>query len=54
MAVPYLDSLATAGIVVDAAGERFVDEGRGGVYIANAIAKLADPLSAIVVFDRAI
>jgi fumarate reductase flavoprotein subunit len=48
---PYLDSLATAGVVVDAQGDRFVDEGRGGVYIANAIAKLADPLSALVVFD---
>ena len=50
---PYLDSLATAGIVVDAKGDRFVDEGRGGVYIANAIAKLADPLSAVVVCDSA-
>jgi len=51
---PYLDSLATAGIVVGPAGERFVDEGRGGVYIANAIAKLADPFSAVVIFDHAI
>jgi fumarate reductase flavoprotein subunit len=51
---PYLDSLATAGIVVDAQGDRFVDEGRGGVYIANAIARLSDPLSAFVVFDNAI
>jgi fumarate reductase flavoprotein subunit len=51
---PYLDSLATAGIVVDAKGDRFTDEGRGGVYIANAIAKLADPLSAFVIFDNAI
>ena len=51
---PYLDSVATAGIVVGAMGERFVDEGRGGVYIANAIAKLADPLSTTVIFDQAI
>lgn len=51
---PYLDSLATAGIVVGPAGERFVDEGRGGVYIANAIAKLADPFSTTVIFDHAI
>ena len=51
---PYLDSLATAGIVVGATGERFVDEGRGGVYIANAIAKLEDPFSAVVIFDHAI
>jgi fumarate reductase flavoprotein subunit len=50
---PYLDSLATAGIVVDGKGSRFVDEGRGGVYIANAIAKLPDPLSAVVMFDSA-
>ncbi|MBI4193848.1 MAG: FAD-binding protein [Betaproteobacteria bacterium] len=51
---PYVDSLATAGIVVGPAGERFVDEGRGGVYIANAIAQLADPLSATVIFDESI
>ncbi|MBI3937867.1 MAG: FAD-binding protein [Betaproteobacteria bacterium] len=51
---PYLDSLATAGVVVGPAGERFVDEGRGGVYIANAIARLADPLSAAIIFDHAI
>ena len=41
---PYLDSLVTAGIVVDAAGQRFVDEGRGGVYVTNAVARLDDPL----------
>ncbi|MBI3043098.1 MAG: FAD-binding protein [Betaproteobacteria bacterium] len=51
---PYLDSLVTAGIVVDGAGRRFVDEGRGGVYVANAVARLDDPLSARVVFDAAI
>jgi fumarate reductase flavoprotein subunit len=51
---PYLDTLATAGIVVTADGARFTDEGRGGVYIANAITKLADPLSAFVLFDHAI
>jgi fumarate reductase flavoprotein subunit len=51
---PYLDSLVTAGIVVDGHGLRFVDEGRGGVYVANAVAQLDDPLSATVVFDSAI
>lgn len=51
---PYLDPIATAGIVVGPDGARFVDEGRGGVYIANAITKLADPSSAFVVFDHAI
>ena len=51
---PYGDSLATAGIVVGPAGERFADEGRGGVYLANAIARLADPFSATIIFDHAI
>jgi fumarate reductase flavoprotein subunit len=51
---PYLDSLVTAGIVVDGAGRRYTDEGRGGVHVANATARLEDPLSAHVVFDAAI
>jgi fumarate reductase flavoprotein subunit len=51
---PYLDSLVTAGIVVDATGQRFVDEGRGGVYVTNAVAGLDDPLGTFVVFDSAI
>jgi len=51
---PVLDMIAAAGIVIDGEGRRFCDEGRGGIYIANAIAKLADPASARVVFDRAI
>lgn len=51
---PVLDSLATAGIVVDGTGVRFCDEGLGGVHVTNAIARLADPLSAVIVFDDAI
>lgn len=51
---PILDSVAGASIVVDPAGQRFVDEGLGGVYMTNVIARLADPLSATVVFDSAI
>lgn len=51
---PYVDALAVAGILVDAAGRRFADEGEGGVNLANAVARLADPLSATLVFDRAI
>ncbi len=51
---PQLDELGTAGIVVDGAGQRFVDEGMGGVYVANMIARLPDPLSAWAVFDEAI
>jgi fumarate reductase flavoprotein subunit len=51
---PYLDSLVTAGIVVGADGLRFTDEGRGGVYVANAVAQLDNPLGASVIFDSAI
>lgn len=48
---PVLDELATAGIVVGPGGERVTDEGLGGVYIANQIARRPDPLDCYVVFD---
>ncbi|MCC6533344.1 MAG: FAD-dependent oxidoreductase [Burkholderiales bacterium] len=51
---PIIDFICAAGVVVDASGRRFLDEGLGGVYITNRIAALADPLSALVVFDEAI
>jgi fumarate reductase flavoprotein subunit len=51
---PYLDSLVTAGIVVNREGQRYTDEGRGGVSVANAVATLDDPLSSTCVFDHAI
>ena len=51
---PNIDIAATGSIVVDGSGNRFVDEGRGAVFITNAIAKLADPLSASVVLSRKI
>ena len=50
---PYLDALVTAGIVINGHGERFADEGNGGVYMANSVARLQDPLSATLVFDHA-
>jgi fumarate reductase flavoprotein subunit len=50
--LPWMDNVATSALVVDAAGRRFADEGRGGVYIANRIAALQDPLSATVIFDQ--
>ncbi|TFE36500.1 FAD-dependent oxidoreductase [Paraburkholderia dipogonis] len=50
---PVVDSLTTAGMVLDGRAQRFCDEGLGGVYIANAIAGLDDPLTAVVVFDDA-
>jgi fumarate reductase flavoprotein subunit len=51
---PYVDALAVAGILVDAGGRRFADEGEGGVYLANAVARLADPLTSSLVMDHAI
>jgi fumarate reductase flavoprotein subunit len=50
---PMVDDLVTAGIVVDGDGRRFADEGLGGIFVANAVARLADPLTAAVVFDEA-
>ena len=51
---PYLDAIVTCGILVNSAGRRFADEGNGGVYMANMVARLQDPLSATLVFDHAI
>ena len=50
---PTVDFPITAGIAVDRQGRRFADEGLGGVAMANAIARLADPLEAVAVFDHA-
>jgi fumarate reductase flavoprotein subunit len=50
---PHLDAVAEVGILVGSRGERFCDEGLGGVCMANAIARLADPLSAWLVIDDA-
>jgi fumarate reductase flavoprotein subunit len=51
---PMMDFLCAAGVVVDASGRRFMDEGLGGVTMANAIAAQADPLGATVIFDAEI
>jgi len=51
---PELDAIASAGIVVNDAGARIVDEGMGGIHIANMIARSAAPLTATVVFDTQI
>jgi fumarate reductase flavoprotein subunit len=48
---PYLDNLVGSGIVVDANARRFVDEGKGGVYVANKIANSRKPDSTFVIFD---
>ena len=49
---PFLDFLACAGVIVDDRGERFIDEGRGGHAITNALARHGRSL-ATVVFDEA-
>jgi fumarate reductase flavoprotein subunit len=51
---PYVDAVATAGIVVGRDGCRFADEGNGGVFLANAVARLDDPLSAMMIGDESI
>ena len=51
---PQLDELATSGVVVDQQAQRVIDEGLGGVYIANQLAHRASPLDCHVIFDQAI
>jgi fumarate reductase flavoprotein subunit len=51
---PVTDDLASAGIVIDADGHRFTDEAFGGIWIANAVARLPDPLGTTIIFDQAI
>ena len=51
---PFVDTLACAGMIVHHDGTRFTDEGRGGTFVANEMARLADPTDAVVIFDQAI
>lgn len=51
---PQADDVAAAGIVIDAQGRRVADEGYGGIYLSNAIARLPDPLGTTIIFDQAI
>ena len=51
---PTVDAIAQSALIVNGDAQRFVDEGLGGVYIANEVAGLPDPLSASVVFDEAV
>jgi len=50
---PTIDFPISAAIAVTADGRRFTDEGLGGVAVANAIARLEDPLGAVAIFDQA-
>lgn len=49
---PFLEFLATAGMLVDRSGRRFMDESLGGHYMSNALARHGDGLG-WVVFDHA-
>jgi fumarate reductase flavoprotein subunit len=51
---PHCDAAGEIAILVDPGGQRFTDEGLGGVCMANAIAQLADPLSSHLIMDDAI
>jgi succinate dehydrogenase/fumarate reductase flavoprotein subunit len=51
---PYFDEVAASAIVVDASGRRFADEGLGGIWLTNSIARLPDPLCTSIVFDQSI
>lgn len=48
---PTVDAIATVSVVIDEAGQRLFDEGQGGVFMANNVAALDNPLSTAVVFD---
>jgi fumarate reductase flavoprotein subunit len=50
---PRLDSFVDEGLLVDRNGERFVDEGRGDVAVANELARSDDVTGAVLIFDHA-
>ena len=50
---PFVDFLAAAGMLVDMTAERFVNESKAGVFMANAMARHGDG-RAVVIFDQAI
>jgi fumarate reductase flavoprotein subunit len=49
---PYMDEVAAASIVVDSGGRRVGDEGLGGIWLTNVIARSPDPLDFTIVFDQ--
>ena len=51
---PVVDHPMCAGITVNATGNRFANEGLGGVFMANAIAAEDDPQGTLAVFDQRI
>lgn len=49
---PYMDEVAASSVVVDSKGQRIADEGLGGIWITNAVARSPDPLDFTIVFDQ--
>src|SRR6266850_1151189 len=49
---PRLDSFVDEGILIDRNGNRFVDEGRGDVAVANELARSEDVTGAVLIFDQ--
>jgi fumarate reductase flavoprotein subunit len=49
---PRLDSFVDEGILVGLDGERFVDEGRGDVALANEVARSQDVRGKVLIFDH--
>jgi fumarate reductase flavoprotein subunit len=49
---PRLDSFVDEGILINRHGERFVDEGRGDVAVANELARTEDVTGAVLIFDQ--
>jgi fumarate reductase flavoprotein subunit len=49
---PRLDAFVDEGILIDRSGERFLDEGRGDVAVANELARSDDVTGAVLVFDQ--
>jgi fumarate reductase flavoprotein subunit len=49
---PMLDTLAAESLLLGRDGRRFCDERRGGLHVANRIARLPDPASTWLILDR--
>ncbi|HSQ13241.1 MAG TPA: FAD-binding protein [Candidatus Deferrimicrobium sp.] len=49
---PRLDSFVDEGFLIDRNGERFIDEGRGDVAVANELARSDDVTGAVLIFDQ--
>lgn len=51
---PQLDLVAAAGLLVNREGHRIADEGLGGVYMANVMARQPDPQGCFAICDEVI